>query len=273
MASFDTIEFKKFKTMFSERLQNKFNVSPEEASDQQVYEVISSLIVEYLRGKRRKFINQVYSTGKKQVYYLSMEFLMGRSLKTSLYNLEIADKVKQMLADFNINIDRIYECEPDAGLGNGGLGRLAACYLDGMATMAMPAMGHSICYEYGIFKQRLQDGWQKELLDDWLPGGTVWLDPRPERKIEVHFDGEIREYWDNQYHHISHVNYNTVVATPVDMYVSGYDSPGVSVSSSVVCWSIATQRHGLGDFQQGTLCTGFPAGCNGKCDFQDSVSE
>ncbi len=248
MASFDTIEFKKFKTMFSERLQNKFNVSPDEASDQQVYEVISSLVVEYLKGKRRKFINQVHSAGRKQVYYLSMEFLMGRSLKTSLYNLEIADKVKQMLADFNINIDKIYECEPDAGLGNGGLGRLAACYLDGMATMAMPAMGHSICYEYGIFKQKLEDGWQEELPDNWLPGGSVWLDPKPERAIEIHFEGEMKEYWDNQYHHISHVNYNTVLATPVDMYVSGYDSPGVSV---LRLWSAKAPSFDMKKFNEG----------------------
>ncbi len=109
MAAIESNEFKKFKQMFSERLQTKFSVSPDEASDQQVYEVLSSLVVEHLKKKRRKFINAAHSAGKKQVYYLSMEFLMGRSLKTSLYNLEMADQVKAMLADFNINIDKIYE--------------------------------------------------------------------------------------------------------------------------------------------------------------------
>ena len=248
MAAIESNEFKKFKKMFSERLQNKFNVSPDEASDQQVYEVLSSLVVEHLKAKRRKFINGAHSAGKKQVYYLSMEFLMGRSLKTSLYNLEMADQVKEMLADFHINIDKIYECEPDAGLGNGGLGRLAACYLDGMATMAMPAMGHSICYEYGIFKQKLEEGWQTELPDNWLPGGSVWLDPKPEKAVEIHFEGELNEYWDNQYHHISHVNYNTVMATPVDMYVSGYDSPGVSV---LRLWSAKAPSFNMEMFNQG----------------------
>ena len=248
MAAIETVEMKNFKKTFSERLMAKFNVSPDEASDQQVYEIISAMIVEVLKTKRRKFINSVHSAGKKQVYYLSMEFLMGRSLKTSLYNLEIEKDVRKMLSDFNINIDKIYECEPDAGLGNGGLGRLAACYLDGMATMAMPAMGHSICYEYGIFKQKLEDGWQTELPDNWLPGGSVWLDPKPEKAIEIHFEGELNEYWDNQYHHISHVNYNTVMATPVDMYVSGYDSPGVSV---LRLWSAKAPSFNMEMFNQG----------------------
>ena len=158
-----------------------------------------------------------------------MEFLMGRSLKTSLYNLEIAGEVEKMLKEYGVKLENVYEYEPDAGLGNGGLGRLAACYLDALATQAYPAMGYSICYEYGIFKQKLEDGWQTELPDNWLPGGSVWLDPRPELSIDIHFEGELQEYWDNQYHHISHVNYSTVQAIPYDMYVSGHDSEGVSV--------------------------------------------
>jgi len=152
---------------------------------------------------------------------------MGRSLKTSLYNLELADDVRSILKEYNINLDNIFECEPDAGLGNGGLGRLAACYLDAMATQEIPAMGHTICYEYGIFRQKIQDGWQTELPDNWLPGGSVWLDPKPEDAIEVHFDGELREYWEENYHHVSHINYNTVMAIPYDMYVSGYGREGV----------------------------------------------
>ncbi len=248
MAAMKSSELEKFKKSFVERLQNKFSVSPEEASDQQVYEVLSALVVEQLKAKRRRFINQVHSAGKKQVYYLSMEFLMGRSLKTSLYNLEMAEGITKMLKGFDINIDKIYECEPDAGLGNGGLGRLAACYLDGMATQDMPAMGHSICYEYGIFQQKLEDGWQTELPDNWLPGGSVWLDPKPERSIEIHFEGDLNEYWDNQYHHISHVNYNTVVAIPYDMYVSGHDSKGVSV---LRLWTAKAPSFNMEMFNQG----------------------
>ncbi|MBE6851746.1 MAG: glycogen/starch/alpha-glucan phosphorylase [Ruminococcus sp.] len=248
MAAMKTSEMEKFKKAFVENLQTKFSVSPDEASDQQVYQVLSAMVVEKLKKKRQHFINQVHSAGKKQVYYLSMEFLMGRSLKTSLYNLEMAEGVKKILASFDIKLDKIFECEPDAGLGNGGLGRLAACYLDGMATQGMAAMGHSICYEYGIFKQKIEEGWQTELPDNWLPGGSVWLDPKPERAIEVHFEGDLNEYWDNQYHHISHINYNTVMATPVDMYVSGYGSEGVSV---LRLWTAKAPNFNMEMFNQG----------------------
>ncbi|MBR6616380.1 MAG: glycogen/starch/alpha-glucan phosphorylase, partial [Oscillospiraceae bacterium] len=120
--------------------------------------------------------------------------------------------------------------------------------LDGMATQGMAAMGHSICYEYGIFKQKIEDGWQTELPDNWLPGGSVWLDPKPERAIEVHFEGDLNEYWDNQYHHISHINYNTVMATPVDMYVSGYGSEGVSV---LRLWTAKAPNFNMEMFNQG----------------------
>ena len=219
----------KVKTDFLEKLKTHYNVAPEEASDKQVYQVLSSIIVEILKKKRQSFINHTNSVGGKQIYYLSMEFLMGRSLKTSIYNLELADDITDMLKEYGITLDKIYDNEPDAGLGNGGLGRLAACYLDALATQAYPAMGHSICYEYGIFQQKLEDGWQTEFPDNWLPGGSVWLDPRPELSIDVHFEGELQEYWDIQYHSVSHINYNTVVAIPYDMYVSGYNSEGVSV--------------------------------------------
>ena len=219
----------KIKADFLEKLKTQYNVAPEEASDKQVYQVLSGIIVEILKKKRQSFVNHTNSVGGKQIYYLSMEFLMGRSLKTSIYNLELADDISAMLKEYGINLDKIYDNEPDAGLGNGGLGRLAACYLDALATQEHPAMGHSICYEYGIFQQKLEDGWQTEFPDNWLPGGSVWLDPRPELSIDVHFEGELQEYWDNQYHHVSHINYNTVVAIPYDMYVSGYNSEGVSV--------------------------------------------
>lgn len=236
------------KQQFIDTLQKNYNISPDEASDKQVYKTLSSIVVNILKEKRRHFITNAHSLGKKQVYYLSMEFLMGRSLKTSLYNLEIAKEVRSVLKDFGVNLNRIYECEPDAGLGNGGLGRLAACYLDALATQAYPATGYSICYEYGIFKQKLEDGWQTELPDNWLPGGEVWLDAKPEMAIEVHFEGELQEYWDNQYHHINHINYNTVIAVPYDMYVSGYDSEGVSV---LRLWSAKSPSFDMALFNQG----------------------
>ena len=120
-------DIKKIKENFLNKLELQFNVEPSQASDKQIYQALSAIIVEELKKKRQKFINKVHSDGKKQVYYLSMEFLMGRSLKTSLYNLEIVKDVEKMLKEYDIRLDDIYEYEPDAGLGNGGLGRLAAC--------------------------------------------------------------------------------------------------------------------------------------------------
>ena len=230
------------------RLQMQFNVSPDEASDKQIYLALSAVVMDLMKAKRQKFMNHVNSTGQKQIFYLSMEFLMGRSLKTSLYNLDLADDIAKFLKKFDIKLDRIYDYEPDAGLGNGGLGRLAACYLDGLATTGYPATGHSICYEYGIFKQKLEEGWQTELPDNWLPGGEVWLDPRPEQSIEVHFEGDLEEYWDQQYHHVSHVNYSTVTAIPYDMYVSGYNSNAVSV---LRLWSAKAPSFDMAMFNQG----------------------
>ena len=120
-----------------------------------------------------------------------------------------------------VKLEKLYEQEPDAGLGNGGLGRLAACYLDGLATNGFQSMGYSIRYEAGIFKQKLVDGWQTELPDFWLPGGDVWLVPREERACEVKFEGRIEDSWDGDYHHVNHVDANVVTAIPYDMYVSG----------------------------------------------------
>lgn len=241
-------QFDKVKQDFLSRLSAQFNVTPNEASDKQIYTALSAVICDLMRAKRQKYINHVNSIGQKQVFYLSMEFLMGRSLKTNLHNLEIADDVAKMLKQYDVNLDRIYDYEPDAGLGNGGLGRLAACYLDGLATTGYPATGHSICYEYGIFRQHLEDGWQTELPDNWLPGGEVWLDPRPEQAIEVHFEGELHEYWDQQYHHISHVNYSSVTAIPYDMYVTGYNSNAVSV---LRLWSAKAPSFDMNMFNQG----------------------
>ena len=154
---------------------------------------------------------------------------MGRSLKNNLYNLNLTEVFDSVLADYGVKLESLYDCEPDAGLGNGGLGRLAACYLDGLATQGYPARGYSILYEAGIFKQKLVDGWQTELPDFWLPGGEVWLVPHEESAIEVRFEGDVMDSWDNQFHHVELVNYKPVQAVPYDMYVSGKDGKGISV--------------------------------------------
>lgn len=229
-------------------LEFDFRTDAQNATITQVYRALSSIVVNYLKEKRHDFMRDCNSKGRKQVYYLSMEFLMGRSLKTSLYNLGMQDVAADALKDMGIKIDSVYDEEPDAGLGNGGLGRLAACYMDGLATCDYPATGYSIRYEYGIFKQKIVDGWQTELPDNWLPGGGAWLVPVPDQAIEVHFDGQINEYWEDNYHHLEHVNYTTVNAVPYDMYVSGYDSKGVS---KLRLWSAESMSFDMGSFNTG----------------------
>ena len=173
---------------------------------------------------------------------------MGRSLKNSLYNLEIAGLASAALEEMGVKLERLYEYEPDPGLGNGGLGRLAACYLDGLASQDYTATGYCILYEYGIFKQKIIDGWQTELPDYWLPGGEIWLTPNPDQAIDVHFGGEVEEFWDYGYHHINYKNYNTVKAIPYDMPVSGYQSEGVS---NLRLWKAVSAGIDMDSFNRG----------------------
>ena len=220
---------KKAKELVEAKLSHFMGVNPEEATDEQYYKAIALIVRDMMSAGRAEFTADAEKKGTKRVYYLCMEFLMGRSLKNNLYNLNLTDVFESVLNDYGVKLENIYECEPDAGLGNGGLGRLAACYLDGLATQGYPARGYSILYEAGIFKQKLVDGWQTELPDFWLPGGEVWLVPHEESALEVCFEGEVRDSWENQYHHVELVNYNPVKAVPYDMYVSGKDGKGISV--------------------------------------------
>ena len=186
---------------------------------------------------------------------------MGRSLKMSLFNLGLDEVAKKALADADINLDSIFEEEPDAGLGNGGLGRLAACYLDGMATTDICGTGYSILYEYGIFKQKIVDGWQQERADNWLPGGQVWLKSHPDQAVEIRFDGEIHENWDNGFHYIQHTNYNSVMAIPSDMYVQGYDGKGVA---KLRLWQAKAPDFDMSSFSLGNYNTAMSKNANAE---------
>lgn len=209
------------KKMITDKLSHFFGVSPDTASDDQFYKAVSMIVRDRLSEMNSEFRDTADKQDSKQIYYLCMEFLMGRSLKNNLYNLGLTSVFEEALAAMDVKLDKLYEKEPDAGLGNGGLGRLAACYLDGLATNGFQSMGYSIRYEAGIFKQKLVDGWQTELPDFWLPGGDVWLVPREERACEVKFEGWIEDSWDGDYHHVNHRDANVVTAIPYDMYVSG----------------------------------------------------
>ena len=153
------ITAKSFEKMLEDKLFSEFAIDIASATDEQLYRALALIVRGMLSRKRKEFMARTYGTGSKQVYYLCMEFLMGRSLKTSLFNLGLNEAAEAVLKKHDIKLENIYDQEPDAGLGNGGLGRLAACYLDGLATDCIPGTGYSILYEYGIFKQKIVDGW------------------------------------------------------------------------------------------------------------------
>ncbi len=217
-----------FRERIKDNLTNAIGIAENMAENKDIYQAVAMLVSNLAKENYTHFISKANSEGKKRVYYLSMEFLMGRSLKTTLYNLGLVDVAEEALKPYHVTLEDLYDYEPDAGLGNGGLGRLAACYLDSLATTGYPATGYSICYEFGIFKQKIIEGWQNELPDNWLPGGGIWLNRVPDRAVEVHFGGEIEERWEDGYHYVNYKNYDTVQAIPYDMYVSGFGGKGTS---------------------------------------------
>ena len=216
-----TISTTQAKKLITDKLSHFFGVAPDVATDEQFYKAVAMIVRDELSKKNSEFRHTAKGQDSKEIYYLCMEFLMGRSLKNNLYNLGLTETFDKALSSMGVKLDNLYEQEPDAGLGNGGLGRLAACYLDGLATTGFQSMGYSLRYEAGIFKQKLIDGWQTELPDFWLPGGDVWLVPREERSCKVAFEGYIEDSWDGDFHHVNHKDANVVEAIPYDMYVSG----------------------------------------------------
>ena len=235
-------------SMLERKLSHNFGVAPSQASDELFYKACVLVLLEIMNDRRAEFKKSVDEQEAKTVYYLSMEFLMGRSLKNNLYNLDLTDTMSKALAKFKVKLDKLYDFEPDAGLGNGGLGRLAACFLDALSTGSYPAMGYCIRYELGIFRQKLVDGWQTEMPDFWLPGGGVWLEQRPASAVDVNFDGKIHEWWDGSYHHIEHTGYHTVHAVPYDLMVAGKDGKTVNV---LRLWSAECQDFDMSAFNQG----------------------
>ena len=243
---------REFEKLLKDKLTSECNVTLDTASADQIYRCLASVIRQIMSDRQKQFQSKVLGQGKKQVYYLCMEFLMGRSLRSSLFNLGLNEVAESVLADADIKIDTIYDQEPDAGLGNGGLGRLAACYLDGMATDCIPGTGYSILYEYGIFKQKIVDGWQQETADNWLPGGQVWIKSHPDQAQEIRFDGQAIETWEGGFHHVKYENYNSVIAVPNDMYVAGYGSNGVS---KLRLWQAKAPSFDMSSFNAGNYNT------------------
>lgn len=231
------------------KLSRYFGCTPKEASCEQMYKAVAMTVKDILTQKRGDFKQEVNAQGAKRVYYMCVEFLLGRSLKNNLCNLGLNTEYSEALSDFGFDMEDILSCEPDAGLGNGGLGRLAACFMDSLSSLDYPATGFSICYEYGFFKQMIVDGMQVELPDNWLPGGEVWLVPRTDRTYRVKMGGHVRENWKEGHLEILYEDCEEVDAVPYDLMMSGSDSQAVS---QLRLWKARdTHNFNMGLFTQG----------------------
>ena len=220
--------------LLNEACMRLFGCNMDEATDKQAYKALCTVVRNGMYDRRRAFKRGYQEEGRKQVYYMSMEFLVGTSLRNNLYNLGLTDVFTEALKTMDIDIEDLYALDPDAGLGNGGLGRLASCYLDALTGLGYPATGFSIRYEFGIFKQQIVDGWQMELPDNWLQMGDVWLVPKEDDAVEVRFGGEVNEWYDNGKFKIAQHGYSTVMAVPYNLYISGYQTDAVN---KLVLWS------------------------------------
>ena len=244
-----TPEKNQVKELIETKLARYFGASAAEATKDQVYKAVALSVKDILTDKRKNYKNEVNEKQGKRVYYMCMEFLLGRSLRNSLCNLGLDVSYKDALAELGFDLAELYEMEPDPGLGNGGLGRLAACFMDSLSSLDYPATGFSICYEYGLFKQKIVDGMQVELPDIWLPGGEVWLVPRTDRTFKVRFGGHVKEKWDNGRCEVYYENAEEMEAVPYDMMISGADSKAVS---TLRLWKARDiQNFNMGLFTQG----------------------
>ena len=239
---------KNFTQQLNHRLRRSYGTNPESATAEQVYLAVCGIVRDLLAEQRAAADEKMYRTGAKQVFYISMEFLIGKSLRNNLSNLGLEDAAREAVNSCGLELDKLYDIEPDAALGNGGLGRLAACYLDGLATCGYPATGYSILYEYGIFRQMIENGAQSEKPDSWMRNGGIWLDEHREQAVEVRFGGHIQEQWYGEYLHANHVGYDTVLAVPYDLYISGYDSQCVS---RLRLWSAESPGIDMESFNRG----------------------
>ncbi len=199
------------------------------ATPHDYYMALAYTVRDRLLHRRIKTARTYLEKDAKTVYYLSAEFLIGRLLSNNLINIGLYERVRQALKESGLDLDELMEREDEPGLGNGGLGRLAACFLDSLATLEIPALGYGIRYEYGIFNQSLPDGWQAEQPDRWLRFGNPWEVPRPDYMVEVNFGGRTEAYNDEQgSYQVRWIPDRTVVGTPYDTPVPGYNNNTVN---------------------------------------------
>ena len=227
------ISKEEFKKSIIENVKNQYRRSIDEATPQQIFQAVSYAIKDVIIDDWIATQKQFDETGAKKVYYLSMEFLMGRALGNNIINLGAKKAVKEALEELGFDLNAIEDQEPDPALGNGGLGRLAACFLDSLATLGYPAYGCGIRYHYGMFKQKIKDGYQVEVPDEWLKNGYPFELRRPEYATEVKFGGYVKTEWDGERNHFVQEGYQSVLAVPYDMPIVGY---GNNVVNTLRIW-------------------------------------
>ncbi|MDE6617848.1 MAG: glycogen/starch/alpha-glucan phosphorylase [Clostridiales bacterium] len=233
-----------------DKLTRYFAITPDRANEDQIYKAISLVVRDLLLQKKQENNKRIAEGKYKRVYYICMEFLIGRSLKNNLFNLGLTEQFDECLKNMNFSLENIFERESDAGLGNGGLGRLASCFMDSLATKNYPAMGFTIRYQYGLFRQRIVDNQQVELPDMWLPSGEVWMMPRSDKRFTVNFGGRVEEYEEDGRMRVRYVGGESVDALANDVMISGYgDNAGVSV---LRLWSATSStQFDMHSFSQG----------------------
>ena len=232
MATSLTQNFSKeeFKKNVISNCKSLYRKNIEEANDQEVFQAVSYAVKDIIIDKWIATHKQYEKDDPKMVYYMSMEFLMGRALGNNMINLCAYDEIKEALDELGLDINVIEDQEPDAALGNGGLGRLAACFMDSLATLEYPAYGCGIRYKYGMFKQEIKDGYQVEVPDNWLKDGNPFEIKRSEYRYEVKFGGYVRSYRDEKTGRDMFVqeDYRSVIAVPYDIPVLGYGNNTVN---------------------------------------------
>ena len=228
-----------FKATFTNRLEKKFGKTINDATTNDVYKTLGQLIREHVSKNWIETTNYYQENHEKQVYYFSMEFLMGRLMRTNIENAGVASIINEGLAELGFQLEDCLEEEHDAGLGNGGLGRLAACFLDSLASLNLPGHGCGIRYKYGLFEQKIINGYQAELPDYWLQDDYVWEVRRADRAIEVKFGGFVDMKEEDTKLVFHHKNYDTVLAVPYDVPVVGYQN---STVNTLRLWSAESSR-------------------------------
>ncbi len=212
----------------TEKLTARGICDPKKATSDQLYHATVYAMKDMILEARTDYKKRIKAAGAKRVCYLCMEFLVGRSLKNYAVNLGIYETLCALLKEYDSSFEQIYACEADPGLGNGGLGRLAACFMDSLSACDYAANGYSLLYENGLFKQRIVDGEQVELPDEWLPAGGAWMVVHPEKSITVRLGGRVEETWENGGLKITHMDYQEVKAVPYDMMIPGTVSGAVN---------------------------------------------